>query len=180
MHMYRDASEGRYNNYFRCFHQEKYAAVMWKKQPEHFTYFRTFAKDIVTTFGCTWIYWEEFSAMNPAKLDFVTSYWWLFAGFTTNLFLYILCRILQVDRNTQLTKSHWKFLRKIIMALLKSLFNEMRLTRLYLVVNMSYSSSPHYDFGSYMQPASGKSLPIPFVMERQRNNQDVDWRIKSN
>jgi len=60
------------------------------------------------------------------------------------------------------------------MVLLKSQFNEMRLTLLYLVVNMSYSSSPHYEFGSYMQPANGKSLPISFVMKRQPNNQHVD------
>jgi len=153
MHMYRDDSEWQYNNNVRC------AAVMWKKQPEHFTYFRTFANDIVTTFGSTWLYWEEFSAMNPAKLYFVTSHWWLFAGFTTNLFLHILSRNSQVDMYTQLTKSHWKLLG---------------------LWNMSYPNSPHYDFGSYMQPASDKSLPIPFVLERQTNNQHVYRRIRTN
>ena len=119
-----------------------------------------------------------FSAMNSANVDFVPSYWWSLAGFTTNLFSCILSRNSQVDRNTQHTESHRKFLRKIIMVFLKSLFNEMRLTLLYLVVNMSYSSNPHYEFGSYMQPASGKSLPIPFVMERQLNNHHVDWKWK--
>jgi hypothetical protein len=175
--MYRDATEWQYNNKVRCFHREKCAGVTWKKQPEHFMYTRTFANDIFRAFGSTWIYWEAFSAMNSAKVDFVPSYWWSLARFTTHFFLYILSRNSQVDRNTQLTNSHWKFLRKIIMSLLKFLFNEMRLTRLYLVVNMWYLSGPRYEFRSYMQPASGKSLPIPFVMEKQPNNQHVVFSL---
>jgi hypothetical protein len=38
VHMYRDATEWQYNNNVRCFHREKYAAVMWMKHPEHLMY----------------------------------------------------------------------------------------------------------------------------------------------